>query len=210
LFAAPPEDQLEWSTGAVEGAWKFISRVVQYAENHYASAFRGALHTKDLGAEEKELNHQLNVAVKKVTEDFSQYKFNTAISALMILLNHAEKYKGSDQALKNKICRTLVLLLAPIVPHICEELWQKIGDGEASVSRAAWPSYDETALAREIIQIVAQVNGKLRGKFDIPADSTEEQIRGIVLADPKIRELIGSKPVRKCIFVPGKLVNLVV
>jgi leucyl-tRNA synthetase len=130
----------------------------------------------------------------------------------MILLNHAEKYrtKAPHQALINKVCRTLVELLAPIVPHVCEEMWQMIGDGEESVSHAPWPSYDDAALEQEVIQIVAQVNGKLRGRFDVPADSTEDRIREIVLADPKIQEFVQHKPLKKFIYVPRKLVNLVV
>ncbi|MCK5013425.1 MAG: leucine--tRNA ligase [Candidatus Omnitrophica bacterium] len=212
LFAAPPEDQLEWSNGAVDGAWKFLNRVYHYIEGRYDKDFSGELSENDFDCEDKELNRQIHATVKKVTEDFSHYKFNTAISSLMILLNHADKYKQASQkqALINKLCRTFIILLAPIAPHICEELWQEIGGQEESVIDVAWPEHDENALKQDTVQIIAQVNGKLRGKFNISAKSSEEEIRRIVLADAKVQEFLKSKSVKKFIYVPGKLVNLVV
>lgn len=212
LFAAPPEDQLEWSDGAVEGAWKFLSRVVHYVENQYDPKGSEGLRKEDLDEKDNELNRQLHVTVKKVSEDFTHYKFNTAISAMMILLNHAEKYKGDTrkQALVNQLCKMFVLLLAPIAPHVCEELWQKMGAGEESISRAPWPRYDEDALKQDTVLIVAQVNGKLRGKFHIGVESTEEEVKELVLADKKIQEFVRNKPLKKFIYIPRKLVNLVV
>jgi len=212
LFAAPPEDQLEWSDGAVDGAWKFLKRVEHYIMDRCDENFSGTLNPKEFDEEDSGLNYQMHCAIKKVTEDFSNYKFNTAISTLMILLNHADKYKyaAQNQALVNQLCRIFVLLLAPIAPHLCEELWQKMGGQEESIIRVPWPQYDEAALRQDTVQIVVQVNGKLRAKFNIPTESSEEQIKELVLADQRVQEFIQSKPLKKFIHVPQKLVNLVV
>jgi leucyl-tRNA synthetase len=212
LFAAPPEDPLEWNNGAVEGAWKFLNRVHHYIEDRFDKGFSKELSAKDLDGKDKELNHQMHVAIKKVTEDLSNYKFNTAVSTLMILLNHSEKYNCAtqDQALINELCRNFVSLLAPIAPHICEELWQKMGGREESIIRVPWPRYQREALKQDTVKIIAQVNGKLRARFDVPTAMTEDKIKEIVLADQKIREFIGNKPIKKYIYVPQKLVNLVV
>ena len=102
------------------------------------------------------------------------------------------------------------LLLSPFVPHICEELWQRLGNKEKTIMDVKWPQYDETALVQDNIQIIVQINGKLRGKFEVAADSTEDQLKEIVLADDKIRQWVADKPVRKFIYVQGKLVNIVV
>ena len=105
---------------------------------------------------------------------------------------------------------TMVVLLAPFAPHICEELWQRMGSREESIIRVPWPQYDQAALARDTVQIVAQVNGKLRGKFDVPAEMTGDQIKEFVLADRKIQEFVRNKPLKKFIYVPRKLVNFVI
>ena len=133
----------------------------------------------------------------------------------MILMNKIDKYKvkeGDDQAqgILNRAIESIVLLLSPFTPHMCEELWQKIGHSDESIVHVPWPQYDEGALKQDTIQIIAQVNGKLRGKFDISVESNEDEIKELVLADQKIQEFIQNKPVKKFIYVPGKLVNLVV
>ncbi|MDP8265297.1 MAG: leucine--tRNA ligase [Candidatus Aceula lacicola] len=209
LFAAPPEDQLEWNDNAVEGAWKFLSRVSHYIDDRFTS---GQSEEKDFDDEDKELNRQINGTIKKVTEDLSNYKFNTAISALMILLNHAEKYKYADpkQGLVNQTCKVFALLLAPIAPHLCEELWQKIGKKDKTISEVAWPTYDEKALVVDEVLVVAQVNGKVRGKFQVPLDADEASLREIVLSDDKIKEHVAGKTIKRFIIVPNKIVNIVV
>ena len=213
LFAAPPEDQLEWSDGSVEGSWKFLNRVWNLVEKRYKAVTD---HADDMDKQDKDLERDRNATIKKVTDDIAQgYKFNTAISSLMILMNKIDQYKfkaGDDarQAILNRAIESVVLLLAPFTPHICEELWQKLGGKEKSVIHVPWPEYDQKALQQDTIQVIAQVNGKLRGKFNVPAGITEEQIRKIVLADLKIQEYIQNKPVKKFIYIPQKLVNLVV
>ncbi len=212
LFAAPPEDQLEWNDDAIEGSWRFLNRIWQFIEDRYDTKCKDDLILSELDDEDKELERLRNFTIKKVTENITNYKFNTAISSLMILMNHAEKYKSATQKqiLLNKVAETLVLLIAPIAPHFSEELWQKVGNGEKSLKEVSWPRYDEGALKKETIRIVAQVNGKLRDQFDIPADATEEAIKEIVLASAKIKQFIDGKEIRKFIYVPGKLVNVVV
>ena len=214
LFAAPPEDQLEWSDGAVEGAWKFLGRVYHFIEERYGRDCADKVNPQEFDEEDAQLNRQMHSTVKKVTDDFGAYKFNTAISAMMILLNHATKYKyaAQNQALVNQLCRTMVRLLAPIAPHVCEETWQqwRMGPQGESIVRAGWPDYEDAALQEEVVQIIAQINGKLRGKFNVPVESSQEKIREIVLADAKIREHLAGKSVKKFIYVPRKLVNLVI
>ncbi|MCK5259743.1 MAG: leucine--tRNA ligase, partial [Candidatus Omnitrophica bacterium] len=216
LFAAPPEDQLEWSDGAVEGAWKFLNRVWNLVEKRYKAASGAGGSDASLGGPEKGLERDRNATIKKVTQDIAEgYKFNTAISSMMILMNKVDKYKveeGGDQAqaILNRTIESIVVLLAPFAPHMCEELWQKMGHPEESVIQVPWPQYSEEALKQDTVQIIAQVNGKLRGKFNVGVGSSEDEIKEIVLADEKIREFLRDKPVKKFIYVPGKLVNLVV
>ncbi|MBU4334789.1 MAG: leucine--tRNA ligase, partial [Candidatus Omnitrophica bacterium] len=212
LFAAPPEDQLEWNDGAVDGSWKFLSRVERFIEDQCDADCQELLGKAAMDDEDKELNRVLNATIKKVTEDIENYKFNTAISSIMILMNHIAKYKYAQQkqTLVNEVGKKLVLLLSPFAPHLCEELWQRLGNQEKTIMEAKWPEYDETALVQDNIQIIVQINGKLRGKFDVAADSTEDQLKEIVLADDKVKQWVADKPIKKFIYVKGKLVNIVV
>ncbi len=215
LFAAPPEDQLEWNDSAMEGSWKFLNRVFSMIEDRYDPAIRDP--QIDLAdSDNKELEFERNKAIKLVTQAFEMgYKFNTAISHVMVFLNAIDKFPYAEgnspvkQPMLNKAFETLVLLLAPFVPHMAEELWEKMGHQE-SISKAAWPVYEESALKKDIIEIVVQINGKLRSKVSVKPDLTEEALRPLVLADEKIRAHIDGKQVRKFIVVPNKLVNVVV
>ncbi len=214
LFAAPPEDQLEWSNGAVEGAWKFLTRVWNLVEKRYCKMSEHSL-DKDLNDFDKGLEYERNAAIKKVGEDIEEYKFNTAISTLMIFMNKIDKYSGEQendrcQVILNRSIRSMILLLSPIAPHMCEELWEKVDGGGASVVQVSWPCYEEKALQKETIQIIAQINGKLRGRFKLPSETSEERIREIILADEKIQEFVQGRPIKKAIYVSGKLMNLVV
>ncbi|MBI5149185.1 MAG: leucine--tRNA ligase [Candidatus Omnitrophica bacterium] len=214
LFAAPPEDQLEWSDAGVDAAWKFLNRVWHLAQQRFVPGTREPS-AENFDQQDKDLERERNAAIKKVTEDISQgYKFNTAVSSLMIFMNAVDKYAvpaggGVKQALLNRAVRTVVLLLAPFTPHLCEELWEKVGGGEQSVVRAAWPACDEAALKQDSVQVVVQINGKLRGKFQVAADSSEEDVRKIALADAKIREFLAGKPVKRFVYVAGKVANIV-
>ncbi len=213
LFAAPPEDQLEWNDNAIEGSWKFLSRVVNAVENKYKMT--GALGSISMNEATKELERERNLAIKKVTDDIEQgFKFNTAISSLMILVNRIEKFNAGDNLMKqeilNQAIKTLVLLLAPFTPHLSEELWQKMGGQEPSVMRVSWPVVDSKALEQDVVSVVVQVNGKLRGKFDVSVNSNETQLRNIILADEKIQAHVKGQEIKKFIIVPNKLVNIVI
>jgi leucyl-tRNA synthetase len=215
LFAAPPQDQLEWNDSAIEGSWKFLNRVCTLVENRYTTA-KARLDPASFDDADRELERERNQAIKKVTEDFEGgFKFNTAISQIMILVNKSEKYNvdggarsSPKQALLNCALQTVVLLLSPFTPHLCEELWQKMGHKE-SIVKTPWPRYDEKALRQKVVQLVIQVNGKVRGRFDVPVDSPEEQLKKLVLVDEKIQKFLKDRPIKKFIVVPNKLVNIV-
>ncbi len=215
LFAAPPEDQLEWNDNAIDGSWRFLNRIWNLAENCYKKD-AGTNLPKDMDTHDKELERMRNVTIKKVTEDLSDgLKFNTAISSVMILVNAIDKYKFSDdnsykQAVLNDAITSAVLLLAPFTPHLCEELWQMMGKNDKTISFVSWPKFDENAIKQDLMQVVVQVNGKLRGKFDVACEITEEALKEIILKDSKIQEYLQGKTLRKLIYVPGKLINLVV
>ena len=218
LFAAPPEDQLEWNDNAIEGSWKFLDRVVRMVENHYdPNVPIQVSNTQE--DDDKTLEFERNTAIKLVTQTLEQgFKFNTAISHIMVLANgihwHINQaivhHRSVSKSFSNKAMETLVLLLAPFTPHVCEELWQiKMGHKE-SIAKARWPSYNEAALVQDMATIVVQINGKLRGKFAVAADTSEEELKNIIFADDKINQYLQGKPVQKFIIVPKKLVNIVV
>ncbi|MBF0384525.1 MAG: leucine--tRNA ligase [Candidatus Omnitrophica bacterium] len=215
LFAAPPEDQLEWNDSAIDGSWRFLNRVWNLVEYKFKKE-AGFNLPSELDKEDKEFERIRNATIKKVTEDLSVgLKFNTAISSIMIFMNAIDKYKVTDddarkQAILNLSVRTMTLLLAPFVPHFSEELWQALGGKEKTVAFSLWPEYNEASLAQESIQVVVQINGKLRAKLDVSADISEEKLKQFVLSDGKVKDFIQDKPVRKFIYVPGKLVNLVI
>jgi leucyl-tRNA synthetase len=215
LFAAPPEDQLEWNAGGIDGSWKFLNRLWNTVENRYQSVAEKP--PAGLDDADQALEYERNAAIKKVTADMEgDFKFNTAISSIMVLANAIDKYSvdsgspAGKQALLNRALKTAVLLLSPIAPHFCEELWQIMGGKEESIIRAAWPSYKEEALKKSVVHLVVQINGKVRGHFDVPVDSSEEELKAVALADEKIKSYIGGKSIRKFIVVPNKLVNIVV
>ncbi|MFC1510228.1 leucine--tRNA ligase [Candidatus Omnitrophota bacterium] len=212
LFAAPPEDQLEWNDSGIEGSWRFLNRIFLFVLDRCDAHCTDKLDVSALDAEGKELNRVLNETIKKVTQDMENYKYNTAISSVMILMNHVGKYKVAtqNQALVNKVGKTIVQLLAPLAPHFSEELWEKMGGQEESIMRSSWPTFDEAALKTDHVLIVAQVNGKLRGKFEVPAGSDEAAVKEIVLSDEKVQNFVDGKEIRKFIYIPGKLVNIVV
>jgi leucyl-tRNA synthetase len=213
LFAAPPEDQLEWNPSGLEGNWRFINRVWNAVETRYA---KGAVLSGALDAQDKKLEFERHGAVKKVTESMEGgFKFNTAISGVMVLMNAVDKYKvtaGNEhqQAMLNRAIETAVQLLGPFVPHACEELWQMMGKTDPSIAHVAWPTYDEAALKTDTVKIAAQVNGKVRGEFEVPADADEAYLRPIVLVDEGVQRHVAGKEIKKFIVIKNKLVSIVV
>jgi leucyl-tRNA synthetase len=218
LFAAPPERDLEWSEQGVEGGFRFLNRVWRLAHTWMdrvaeARPYDGPV--DQLGDELKGLFKKTHQTIKKVTDDIEdRYHFNTAISAVMELVNQTTAMvPDDDRPRQNEVLRhaieSMTVLLSPIVPHFAEELWQALGHG-TSVLLTPWPTYSEAALEREKLTIVVQVNGKLRSRFEVAADAGEDQIQQTALADQKVKKFIEGKTVRKVIVVKGKLVNIVV
>lgn len=210
LFAAPPDRDLDWSDQGVEGAYRFLGRVWRMIEQH-----REVLATrpkvKAEGPVEKKLRQVLHATIKKVTEDIGQrYQFNTAIAAIMELVNAIYAYpEEADAGIKCQAMETVLLLLAPIAPHITEELWQRIGH-TASIHTETWPTYDPSALIENEVEVVIQINGKLRDKIIVPRGIERKELEQLVLQRDKVQEQLAGKTIRKWVVVPEKLVNLVV
>jgi leucyl-tRNA synthetase len=191
LFAAPPETELEWDERGIEGAHKFLNRVARISES-----------LKD--AADDSLLRAMHKTIKKVTADIEGFKFNTAIAGLMEFTN-AIYQSGADK----KVFSTLLLMLAPIAPHFCEELWSGLGNKE-SIFKAHWPKYDSCLLVEHIVTIVVQVNGKVRSKIEVSAGTSEEELKGLVLSDERLKPWVNDRQVKNFIVVPDKLVNIVV
>jgi len=212
MFASPPDQSLEWDDKGVEGASRFLKRLWNIA---IATAERSPvpLDKSGLSDDQKALRRKLHETIRKVSDDIGRrYTFNTAIAAVMELLNELSRFDDNSeqgQAVMHETVVAVVLMLSPIVPHITQHLWQRLGH-DALVADQMWPLCDESALERDSIELVVQVNGKLRSKINVPADADNEAIETIALEDEKIRLNIQDKTVRKVIVVPGRLVNLVV
>lgn len=211
LFAAPPERDLEWSDKAVEGSYRFLNRVFRFIDDNKDKISLDAKYdVPALTSEDKNLRYTLNYSIKKITDDISiRFNFNTAISSVMELVNALYAYTGTNDALVSEVCKKMIIMLAPFVPHITEELWQMIG-GSGSVHSQKWPEFDESALVKDEIEIVIQINGKVKDKMVISSGLTDDEIRETVLANEKISEFTNGKQIVKVIIVKGKLVNIVV
>lgn len=215
MFAAPPEQSLEWSDSGVEGAHRFLRRlwrtVYEYLkQGETVKAFAG--NQDGLSKELKDLRHKLHSTITKVSDDYGRrQQFNTAIAAVMELLNQYDKTDtGSEQgrAVAQEVLEAAVRLLWPIVPHICETLWSELNS--AKLWEAGWPTVDEAALVKSEIEVMVQVNGKLRGKITVAADASKADLEAAALANEGAVKFMEGKPAKKIIVVPGRLVNIVV
>ncbi|NLP37377.1 MAG: leucine--tRNA ligase [Firmicutes bacterium] len=213
LFAAPPEKDLDWSDRGVEGSYRFLNRVWRLVDR-YAGAVQ-AKSNKAPDGEDQELRRAFHSALKKVTEDIEErFNFNTAISAIMEAVNAAYSYqniKGDNihPGVMKEVLELLVLMLAPFAPHLGEELWQRLGH-QASVHLQSWPEYDEKALQVSEVEIVVQINGKVRGRLHVPVGLDKDAVQKLVLEEGQIARHLEGKEIVKVISVPDKLVNLVV
>ncbi|TCS94797.1 leucine--tRNA ligase [Hazenella coriacea] len=210
LFAAPPDRDLEWSESGVEGSYRFLNRVWRIIDQH-KDLFSQTLTTPvNYEGEAKELRRLLHQTIKKVTGDMGERNhFNTAISATMELVNGIYSYpKHADRTILKEALEKLVILLAPMVPHITEELWHMMGHSE-SVHLQAWPTYDPEALILDEVEIAVQINGKVREKLIVSTSASREEVEKQVMEQERIQALIADKTVRKVIVIPGKLVNIV-
>lgn len=216
LFAAPPERELEWSDQGVEGSFRFLNRIwriVQAFEAILAQKVTEYDHS-NLSEAEKDLRRVLHSSIKKVTNDIeTRFNFNTAISTMMELVNalyaYKEAVKEPNAGLIYEAISDLIKMMSPFVPHITEELWRGAIDANSSVHEQSWPECDEEALKVDNVEIVLQVNGKVRGRLTVPAEATKEELEKIAMADANVQAHIGDATVRKVICVPGRLVNIV-
>jgi leucyl-tRNA synthetase len=191
LFAAPPETELEWDEQGLEGAFRFLNRLWRIQGNLIPKA-------------DAALVRIMHKTIKKVSEDIQDFKFNTAIAAIMEFVNAIYRL-GTDKETFSK----LITMLAPIAPHLCEELWQALGNKD-SIFKAVWPKYDPQLLVEEKFMIVIQVNGKVRAKIEVPADIQDDKLKELVLRDEKIKSWLQNKPIKNFITVPRKLINIVI
>ncbi|MCP1339752.1 leucine--tRNA ligase [Idiomarina sp. M1R2S28] len=211
MFAAPPEMTLEWSDSGVEGAQRFLRRLwkLTYDINNAGGACTG----QSLNANQKQLRRELHKTIAKVSDDMGRRQhFNTAIAAIMELLNHLQKApleSDADRQVLAESIDAMVRMLAPITPHICEQLWQELGHQEP-LSFADWPTVDESALVEDEKLIVVQINGKVRAKLTVPADASAEQVEQIAFDEEAVQKHTEGKEIRKKIYVPGKILNIVV
>ncbi len=214
MFAAPPEQSLEWSDAGVEGASRFLKRLWKLAVAHVSqgtvAAFNGQY---SLTPEQSELRRAVHRALAKVSDDVGRrYTFNTAIAAVMELTNALTKFDDASdtgRALMQEALEIVTLTLSPIVPHVAHALWRALGHQEAAVN-ARWPQVDESALISDTIDLVVQVNGKLRGHVSVASGAAREAVEAAALADANVKRYIEGRQIRKLIVVPGKLVNIVV
>ncbi|WP_227767568.1 leucine--tRNA ligase [Zhaonella formicivorans] len=216
LFAAPPERDLEWSDQGVEGCFRFLNRVWRLVYSYADRLARVEEGNQVSTKADKELRRLIHATVKKVTEDVGQrFNFNTAISAIMEMVNGLYQYRDNISEAEQNLplvkngLKHLVLLLAPFAPHIAEELWEALG-GTGSVHLESWPKFDPSALEMDEVNIVVQVNGKVRDKLDVLRGISEEELKAKVLSEPKIAKHIEGKQIVKVISVPDKLINIVV
>lgn len=212
MFASPPDASLEWSDSGVEGASRFLRRVWRLAHAHVSAGAVEALDVAGLNEGQKVIRRAIHLAIKQAGNDIGQYhKFNTAIAQVMTLMNVLEKAPSAtaqDRALLQEGLEAVALILAPITPHICHELWQALGK-DGLVIDAKWPVADEAALVQDTLTLVIQVNGKLRGQIEVPATATREEIEANARQNENVLRFIDGLTIRKVIVVPGKLVNIV-
>ena len=213
MFAAPPEQSLEWADSGVEGAFRFLKRLWRQVYLHLEGGDVAALDAASLNDAQKDLRRKVHESIKKISDDIGRrYTFNTAIAAVMELMNDlgkAPQESEQDRALMQEALDAIVLMLSPIVPHICHELWQQLGHKNAVID-APWPAVDEAALVQDKIEMMVQVNGKLRGKIQVAADADKDSIEAMAKENPQVQAHTEGKTLRKVIVVPGRLVNLVV
>ena len=212
LFAAPPERELDWSDKGVEGSFRFINRVYRMVYDFSQNYSEVPESYEISGDADKNMAYWLNYAIKKVSDDIGErFNFNTAISTIMELVNEMYRYKEGtvNPGLFGAAIKDLIIMLAPFVPHVTEEMWEHLGY-EGSVHDQTWPEYDEKALVKDTVEIVVQVNGKIKEKLDIAGGLSKEEMEKTVMENEKVKGLIEGKNVVKVIAVPGKLINIVV
>lgn len=212
MFAAPPEQSLEWSDSGVDGASRFLKRLYRLIYQHVQQGEASTLDKAQLNEAQKALRLKLHQTIQKVGDDIGRrYTFNTAIAAVMELTNELLKFNddsANGRALMQEALEAMVLMLSPIVPHFCHAMWQSLGHQRAVIDER-WPEADESALVQDSIELIVQVNGKLRSKIKVAADADQQTIETLAQQDAHVKVHTDGKTVRKIIVVPGRLVNIV-
>jgi leucyl-tRNA synthetase len=213
MFAAPPEQSLEWNEAGVEGMARFLRRFWREVVTHASQPDHPVPNLSALTPAQKTLRRQLHETIQKVGDDYGRrHSFNTAIAALMELLNNVSKFddmSDNGRALRHETLQTMVLLLNPVTPHASHALWQVLGNAETLLEDQPWPEVDQTALVRDTVTLAVQVNGKLRATIEVAANAAREDVEAMARADAGVQRAIGGFTVRKVIVVPGKIVNIV-
>ncbi|MEE9551746.1 MAG: leucine--tRNA ligase, partial [Gammaproteobacteria bacterium] len=213
MFASPPEQSLEWSDSAVEGAFRFLKRLWKLAAEHLNDETPPELNHKELTNEQRDLRRKIHTTIIKVNDDIGRrYTFNTAIAAVMELINalsQAQDESPNGKAIMREGLKTAVLLLSPIVPHITDAIWQALGNKEMIID-ADWPEVDQSALVQDEIQLIVQVNGKLRARIKVPVGAAQDRIEEIALDDENVIRFTEGKDIKKIVVVPDRLVNIVI
>jgi leucyl-tRNA synthetase len=213
MFAAPPDQQLEWSDAGVEGGFRFLKRVWKAAHDHVAQGVVSAYSSGELSAASKALRLQLHQTIQKIDDDYGRRKtFNTAIAAVMELLNALAKFDEKTttaRAVVQEALEAMTLLLAPIVPHISQAIWAELKPG-SDILAQAFPKADADALVQDEIELVIQVNGKLRGNLRVAKDTDKATLEQLALAHEAVQKLLAGGTAKKIIVVPGRLINVVI
>ena len=213
MFAAPPEQSLEWNEAGVEGMARFLRRFWREVLTHVGQPDHPQVDPSKLDAGQKTLRRQLHETIQKVSDDFGRrHAFNTAIAALMELLNALGKFTDQSEqgrAVRHEALETMVLLLNPVVPHVSHALWQALGHTQTVLDDQPWPKVDPAALVRDTLTLAVQVNGKLRGTIEVAANAPKEETEALARAHPNVAAFLEGQTVRKVIVVPGKIVNIV-
>jgi leucyl-tRNA synthetase len=213
MFAAPPDQGLEWSDAGVAGAYRFLRRLWSHAAEHQdAIRAAGAVDAATLSEPLRAIRREVHEALRQARFDFGRHQFNTVVSGGMKIMNALARIEAGAEtqaaAVRREGMSILLRLLSPIAPHVTHALWRELGHGK-DVLNAAWPEPDEAALARTLVTLVVQVNGKLRGQIEVPVDAGRTVIEQAAQAEPNVQRFVEGKPIRKIVIVPGKLVNVV-
>jgi leucyl-tRNA synthetase len=213
MFAAPPTLSLEWNEAGVEGMSRFLRRFWREVQQHVAQPDHPEVDPARLDAAQKTLRRHLHETIQKVGDDYGRrHSFNTAIAALMELLNHVSKFSDTSEqgrAVRHEALQAMVLLLNPVTPHVCHALWQALGHPETVLEDVPFPQADPAALTRDAVTLAVQVNGKLRATIEVAVDAARETIEAQALAEPHVVRTLEGLQVRKVIVVAGKIVNIV-